>query len=552
MQLKDFIFHILFLQMFSLMIAVECFGQYNGTKQSSARYYLNFAKLPYCKEIHLTSDNCKICSKINYMGFEVLSMNYNNISENIGFNMVLSYNEKKNELVISFSGPKSNEFDFFQNIYQNGFIKLNFLENIEVEKYTWNIYDNYFRQYLFDAIGELINNTDIELNYTIVGHSFGGTLATLSAFDLLITKEIHSSQIKVFTYGALKIGKANFIKKMRKLYFLNIFRIRRRMDFYGLIPKCIFNAHENIFMCFKSKTVLVRHFPKMIKYYKSYRNFSKTHIHPLRRFKNNPQSKGMKKYFYTSQLTVRSFKNIGKKYMNKIKESGKVIPFSRSSKRIKKIKHDPRKFEYHGNFGSNYLSPTNYARKVFSSNNNFFSHYIKNKNTILNSPNNYNYNIFSTPHRPSKQQQSFYPGYSKAKPSQSFFSPSKMPKQTKMFQESLPHNKQSTHQNHGYATYPINKYKSYNSYLNSYKNTPSYYTKQKMPKQSMSTVSLPRKNTYKTRKHKNFLFLELIKAKDHFWGVLLNTCEQKGDILFCSPDSSVHSTFYNQNIENCE
>ena len=73
----------------------------------------------------------------------------------IEFKMVLTLNKEQNEVVIAFAGAKSENIEYLQLIYENGFVMVENLNNAYIEQEFWDIYNDGFREELINKINQL-------------------------------------------------------------------------------------------------------------------------------------------------------------------------------------------------------------------------------------------------------------------------------------------------------------------------------------------------------------------------------------------------------------
>jgi hypothetical protein len=233
---------------------------------NNAESYVQFAKLAYCQKESVQSQTCNSCQTINSLGHQVIHVESFE-KDNVTFQMVISHSTSS-EIVIAFGGPKSENIEYFQEIYKKGLIPIGPIGNVAIEPEFWQIYANNFRTVLANHLGTFGLNQKI----TLVGHSFGGSLAMLAAYDLIFNNVIIKNPVNgpfIYTYGALKIGSQDFIQRLQNLISLPIYRVRNRYDVFTLMPRCIYYGSMS-FHCYRSYVGLVRAYPFYAGYYVNY------------------------------------------------------------------------------------------------------------------------------------------------------------------------------------------------------------------------------------------------------------------------------------------
>jgi hypothetical protein len=239
-----------------------------ASAREKAQFYVPFAQLPYCSADAVRGQSCQICTSTSQLGYQVIHVE-NQIKEGVPFSMVILKNQGTSEVIVSFAGPKSDSIAYFQKIYTSGLIPVPEIGNTEIETEFWQIYSMFFRQVLTSQITSQGLNSKI----TFVGHSFGGSVAMLAAYDLVLNNVIIKNAVNgpfIYTFGALKIGSHDFLSKIQNLMGAPIVRIRRRVDFFTLLPRCIFMGPLRVFHCYRNYVSLVRRFPLYANYYIGY------------------------------------------------------------------------------------------------------------------------------------------------------------------------------------------------------------------------------------------------------------------------------------------
>ena len=191
-----------------------------------AQSYAPFARLAYCPKNVINSLKCDFCGLFanEFTTFSINSALFNN---NRLFQMVIVYSDSKREVVIAFSGPKTS----LSEIFNLGKVLIPELGNLSVEKEFWEIYSNNFRNILAKKMMTLSESGRADYNYIFLGHSAGGSLATLAALDMVnsnvLIKTLTSP--KVFTYGGLQIGDEKFEQTVNKN--IHIIKIVKNDDY---------------------------------------------------------------------------------------------------------------------------------------------------------------------------------------------------------------------------------------------------------------------------------------------------------------------------------
>lgn len=220
----------------------------------TAKSYHAFANLPYCPGDIINKLACPLCSSILDSSFEVFKY-YKKKLDGYEFTFVILYSVNRNEAVISLSGPKSSSPGFYSTIYSRGFDNIgNPADNIKIEKTYLDIYIGKFQNKLAKYLTQYNNAFNVDPTnhkFVFVGHNIGGSLATLSCWDL-ISKGIIKANDEidspiVYSYGQLRIGNDDFVQKANAAF--KIVRIVKPGDVYPRMPTCTWSPSINKFRC---------------------------------------------------------------------------------------------------------------------------------------------------------------------------------------------------------------------------------------------------------------------------------------------------------------
>jgi hypothetical protein len=233
---------------------------------TNAKNYVPFARLAYCQRPVIEQFSCSFCSKFqtgHYNPYFIHSIIQN---PNRVFQLLILYSDIKKEIVISFSGPSSEHGNFFTNIFLEGFVIVPEIGNLKVEKVYWETYSLNFRALLAQKIQKFLSFGRAEYKFIFVGHSFGGSIATLASYDLIfnhvIPKNPAINSPQIFTYGQLRIGDNAYVNRLNSE--LKIVRILKKDDFIARMPNCVFISGE--YKCFDTTQALVNVMPRMRTY----------------------------------------------------------------------------------------------------------------------------------------------------------------------------------------------------------------------------------------------------------------------------------------------
>ena len=231
----------------------------------TAKSYVSFANLPYCNLDAIETLACPLCSSILDGSFKVVKADKIN-QHGSDFKYALLLSETNEEVIISFSGPKSTETKFYKKLWVEGFQKLH---QVNVEKAYVAVYENLSATLKLSLTNLLKDHPTIKENYKFifVGHSFGGSLAVLSAYDMVSSKLINANASRqsplVYTYGQLRIGDSDFVSKVNESF--KVVRIIKDNDYMTRAPHCVPSTSNN-WKCYEKQEELVHHAPELKNY----------------------------------------------------------------------------------------------------------------------------------------------------------------------------------------------------------------------------------------------------------------------------------------------
>jgi hypothetical protein len=220
---------------------------------NTAQNYSSFANLPYCPGDVISKLACPLCDKLLDNSFEVFKY-YKHKVGGYTFTFVILFSTNRNEVVVSFSGPKAPHPAFYSTIYSRGMKDMVGQPDILIETTYLDVYEGKFQKKLFAYIQDYNDKFNVEENnhkYVFVGHNFGGALAVLAAFDMAAKKAVPvkpqlDSPI-VYSYGQLRIGNNVFVNQANALF--KIVRIVKSGDVYPRMPSCSWSPSINKFRC---------------------------------------------------------------------------------------------------------------------------------------------------------------------------------------------------------------------------------------------------------------------------------------------------------------
>lgn len=235
---------------------------------TNAQSYAPFARLAYCSKSMIQNLSCEFCPEMisnSYSTFFIhsVSKEYDRL-----FQFVITYSDIKREVVVSFSGPTTEHGNYFTSIYSSGFVEIQELGGIRIEREYWDIYSNNFRQILAEKIQKISESGRSDYTFIFVGHSFGGSMATLASFDLVLNNILIKTNQSplVYTYGPLRIGDNNFVNRVNSA--VKIVKILRKDDYVTRMPNCVYFSGQ--YRCYNNLSDVCHKIPLIKEYMSSY------------------------------------------------------------------------------------------------------------------------------------------------------------------------------------------------------------------------------------------------------------------------------------------
>jgi hypothetical protein len=182
-----------------------------------AKTALNISQSTYCLN-NSSNWNCATCSNKNE--YEKLI----NLDNEL---IVIGYNTLYKSIFVSFRGSVNTQ-NWIANIHFSQIQPYNNTD-ISVEKGFYNLFTN-LKPYVINGIQDVSKKYNTK-DLLITGHSLGGALSTLLAFELLYVENIDMN-IKLITFGCPRIGNHDFVS------IFNSFSVysNRITHYYDIVP----------------------------------------------------------------------------------------------------------------------------------------------------------------------------------------------------------------------------------------------------------------------------------------------------------------------------
>ncbi|KAL7750946.1 hypothetical protein RI367_003526 [Sorochytrium milnesiophthora] len=187
---------------------------WSGAPLELAKDMAIYSSIAYCRNLQsLASWTCApLCSDPRVTGTRYVNVFVNDPTETKGYAAV---NDAKQAIIISFRGSQNiqnwfNNLDFIRRSYPAAVpaVYQSTASQISIHSGFWNTY-NPVRQALSQTLSQLVGQYP---SYTVIftGHSLGAAVAELAAAEMTVTLNLPTSQVKLITLGAPRVGNSQY------------------------------------------------------------------------------------------------------------------------------------------------------------------------------------------------------------------------------------------------------------------------------------------------------------------------------------------------------
>ncbi|KAI9295119.1 alpha/beta-hydrolase, partial [Neoconidiobolus thromboides FSU 785] len=193
--------------------------------EADGKIYARFAGASYCSNKSVLNWKCTHCMKIQDL-IEDIKILEDRATETRGY---IAINNKRKEIIISFRG-NSNLQNWLLSV-QIGKTLMTF------DGKSYNVHAGFKKaaDALFPVVSSnlgLMLSSYPQYKVVVTGHSFGAAIASLMALRLKGELNLNDNQLRLYTYGAPRIGDANFARFVNQ----NRFTIGRFVNANDVVP----------------------------------------------------------------------------------------------------------------------------------------------------------------------------------------------------------------------------------------------------------------------------------------------------------------------------
>lgn len=164
--------------------------------------------------------------------------------------MTLMKRQSDQRIIVAFSGTKGED----QLIEEVSHMKpkkydLHPGTKAQVFEFFYKHYLQDFRETLQAQISKILNDEELNsYSLTFTGHSLGGALAVHAAADTVLSYDLSSRKIEVYTFGQPRVGNSQFINLFLP-HLSSFYRVVHNKDIVPHLPPCISDFNNG---CIKS------------------------------------------------------------------------------------------------------------------------------------------------------------------------------------------------------------------------------------------------------------------------------------------------------------
>jgi hypothetical protein len=216
--------------------------------EKEAKTFTEFSKLTACASKPL-NEKCPKCLNPGN-GYKFFFFYQTTRINKFNYKFMIHYNDILKRILVTFSGPSVSEHVYIKYIYSAGFSLVK-KYNFQIEKEFYEIYFNKLRKILYQKLKKIKSSGRSNFQTYFAGHSIGGSLATLAAFDMQQTKTLEN--IKVFSLAPMRLGDASYVAMVNS--YVTVYRIVKKSDYLVRIPNCYYSTTYKVWRCFNEKIV---------------------------------------------------------------------------------------------------------------------------------------------------------------------------------------------------------------------------------------------------------------------------------------------------------
>ncbi len=216
--------------------------------QQGSRFYVKFAKMISCASKPLEK-SCPACVN-NSSGYKLFFYYQTSRLKEYRYRFMIHYKDSRKLAIVSFAGPNVRQYPkYIQTIYSSGFGWVSGLK-AQVESEYKTTYYKHLRKMLVNKIDKFKKSGRANYHFVFDGHSVGGSLATLAAYDLVKSHILSKAQnhVKVYTFGGLRIGDQRFVTLVNSA--VTLYRAIRNDDYVVRIPNCYYSLVGLTWNCY--------------------------------------------------------------------------------------------------------------------------------------------------------------------------------------------------------------------------------------------------------------------------------------------------------------
>jgi len=204
---------------------------------AAALEYAYACGLTHCSQESIQAWNCgNVCQKL--AGYQPFYTEKHVVGYGQTFSVSMIVNPSTKKFVTAYRGTEGN-IQLLLEILQGGSVKykLTDIPGADVDNYFYNSYVKHLRTKITAKLKEAYSKYPT-FKFVFTGHSLGGALTTLTAFDAVSSGVIPRSQAIMYNYGSPRVG--NYILTQAiEAAIPEIYRITHYKDIVPHVPPCL-------------------------------------------------------------------------------------------------------------------------------------------------------------------------------------------------------------------------------------------------------------------------------------------------------------------------
>jgi hypothetical protein len=210
---------------------------YAGYSETDATEFAYASALAYCKPDDITSFTCgENCDKLK--GYKSYFSQVFNVADGQTLSFSMIYNPSTQRFITTFRGTIT-DMQLLLEALKGGAVSYTIynVKNGLVDNYFYTNYVRTIRKVFLQKLKEA-RTTFRNYKFIFTGHSLGGALATIAAFDAVTSYNLPAQQAILYNFGSPRVGNFELASAIEKAV-PQIYRLVHWRDLVPHLPTCI-------------------------------------------------------------------------------------------------------------------------------------------------------------------------------------------------------------------------------------------------------------------------------------------------------------------------